>query len=327
MQSKTVGWLTKKPVLGLLILGVVFVNWVSWNHAWRMTHFTVTGVRTKAPEDLTTLEKIPLLLLGITVPRPQNHESPADYGIAFEAISVQSGEHQLEGWLVPASTEQSQGTVLLFHGYAGAKDSMLAEAKALHEMGFTTLLIDFRGSGDSTGNKTTVGYEEAEDVISTLQFAQNQKLPSPIFLYGQSMGGAAVMRAVATADIQPDGIIIEAVFDEMLSTVENRFDAMGVPSFPAAQLLVFWGGVQSGFNGFDHNPADYAEQITVPALMLHGENDPRATLEQGQRLFGRLASSDKKIVVFEDAKHEASIDVDRETWKAEVGRFLRGSFK
>lgn len=312
----------RKRLFLLFLLGVTTVNWVSWNHAWRMTHFAQAGERTKSPEDLTPFEKIPLLLFGITVPRPQTVETPADYDLAFETILIHSGEHTLSAWVIPSQIEPSLGTFLLFHGYAGAKDNLLTEANAFHQMGYTTMLIDFRGSGDSTGEKTTVGYAEANDVAAAFHSAHDEGLVEPIYLYGMSMGGAAAMRAIAKNNIQPDGLIIEAVFDEMLSTVENRFDTMGIPAFPAARLLVFWGGVQARFNGFQHNPADYAEEISIPTLMLHGQNDPRATLEQGERLFNRLPSADKKIVIFQGAEHESNIHVDRGLWQSEVEKFL-----
>ncbi|MFK7805316.1 MAG: alpha/beta hydrolase [Anaerolineae bacterium] len=329
-ETEQASWHTKsmrfkkqrKWLFFLFLLGFTAVNWVSWNHAWRMTHFVEMGERTKSPEDLSTFEKIPLLVFGITVPRPQTVQTPADYDLTFEAVLIESGEHTLSGWVIPSQTQPTLGTILLFHGYASAKDNLLTEAEAFHQMGYTTMLVDFRGSGSSTGQNTTVGYEEAEDVEAAFRFAQDAKLAQPILMYGMSMGGAAAMRAVATTDIKPDGLIIEAVFDEMLSTVENRFDAMGIPSFPAAELLVFWGGVQVGFNGFQHNPADYAEEISIPILLLHGQNDPRATLEQGEKLFECLASADKKMVVFQGAEHESNIHVDSDLWRSEVEGFL-----
>lgn len=307
----------------VFVLGVAVLNWVSWNHAWRMTHFVETGERTKSPEDLTPLEKIPLLIFGITVPRPQITKTPSDYDLAFETVLIQSGAHMLSAWIIPSQNKPSLGTILLFHGYAGTKDNLLSEAVTFHQMGYTTLLVDFRGSGGSTGNKTTVGFEEAQDVAAAFHFAQDQDFANPIYLYGMSMGGAAAMRAIATTDIKPDGLMVEAVFDEMLTTVENRFDAMGIPSFPAAHLLVFWGGVQAGFNGFQHNPADYAENISTPTLILHGQNDPRATRAEGERLFNRLQSADKKLVIFQGAEHESNIHIDPSLWQNEVELFLK----
>ena len=60
------------------------------------------------------------------------------------------------------------------------------------------------------------------------------------------MGAVAILRAVQETGIKPDGVIVEAVFDTMLHAVRHRFEAMGVPAFPSAELLVFWGGVETG---------------------------------------------------------------------------------
>jgi hypothetical protein len=70
-------------------------------------------------------------------------------------------------------------------------------------------------------------------------------------------------------------VILEAVFDTMLNTVRHRFHAMGIPAFPSAQLLVFWGGRQWGFDGFAHNPVQYAASLNCPSLFMHGANDPK----------------------------------------------------
>ena len=108
-------------------------------------------------------------------------------------------------------------------------------------------------------------------------------------IYGYTRrGAAAILRAVSKNNITPDAVILEAVFDTMLGTVRNRFASMNVPSFPSAQLLVFWGGRQWGFNGFRHNPVDDAAALHCPALFMHGFDDPRATCAEGRRVFDAL---------------------------------------
>ncbi|NTV65921.1 MAG: hypothetical protein HGA65_20620 [Oscillochloris sp.] len=67
---------------------------------------------------------------------------------------------------------------------------------------------------------------------------------------------------------------LEAVFDDLLTNTRHRFDALGLPSWPAADLLLFWGGVQLGVNPFEHNPVGYARAVDVPVLLLYGEDDP-----------------------------------------------------
>jgi pimeloyl-ACP methyl ester carboxylesterase len=151
---------------------------------------------------------------------------------------------------------------------------MLGEARVLHELGVRSILVDFRGSGGSDGMVTTLGWNEAEDVAAATVWARDQWPNEPLLLYGTSMGAAAVLRAIAVENVHADGIILECPFDSLLRTVGHRDQAMGLPSFPIAELLVFWGGVQHGFNAFRHNPAEYAKAVTCPALVLDGEHDP-----------------------------------------------------
>ena len=190
-----------------------------------------------------------VLLFGVTIPKPVNTHTPAVLGVQFEThfMQVEPGI-ELEAWYIPHS--QASGIILLCHGYSASRSDVLSEALAFHEMGYTTVLIDFRGSGGSSGHTTSIGFHEADDVACAVDYIQRTFQDVPLILYGQSMGSVAILRAISTHAIQPEALILEAVFDRMLSTVKNRFSAMGWPSFPGAYLLVFWGGFQQGFWGF-----------------------------------------------------------------------------
>jgi pimeloyl-ACP methyl ester carboxylesterase len=143
-----------------------------------------------------------------------------------------------------------------------------------------------------------------------------------VVLYGQSMGSAAILRALALhSHLRIEAAIVECPFDSLLNTVGNRFRAMGLPAFPGAQLLIFWASVQQGFNGFGHNPAEYAEQVECPVLLLHGADDPRVTLEQAEAIYNGLPRG-KQMKVFADAGHELYLARQPEEWKRVVGEFL-----
>ena len=111
--------------------------------------------------------------------------------------------------------------------------SLLPEAAVWRELGYDTLLVDFRGSGGSSGQVTTLGYLEAEDVAAACNYARRQLGMTRTVLYGISIGAAAILRAVARGDVDPAALVLECPFDRLLSTAQNRFAAMGVPSFPA----------------------------------------------------------------------------------------------
>ena len=121
--------------------------------------------------------------------------------------------------------------------------------------------------------------------------------------------------------MKADATVLECPFDTLLHTVEARFGAMGVPAFPGAELLVFWGGLQHGFNGFAHNPVDYARSATGPILMLHGAEDRRVTRAQAESIYANLPG-EKELHVFDGLGHESYAAKRPEEWKEWVGRFL-----
>lgn len=309
------------PVFGLLgLLSVIGLNLIVYRHAYRMLHFVPTGKRTDKPEHLSWRQKARVLLTGITVPRPLNTSTPAYYGLLYQVHRFHVNPSiELEAWHIPHPTPK--GWVLLFHGYASAKSSLLPEAKALHALGYASFLVDFRGSGGSNRSETSLGIAEAEDVTRAFGYVRTLAAGQPIILYGRSMGGAAVLRAIAVYKIQPEGIILEAVFDKLLSTVQNRFASMRLPSFPAAHLLVFWGGFHQGYSGFRHNPVEYAASVYCPALVLHGADDPRATLTEGRAVFQTL-NGKKWFEAFSGVGHEAYLAAKPDEWQRAITQFL-----
>lgn len=305
-------------VFVLLVAGFVVANGVAWLHARAMSRFVRAGERTVPPEKLGGLAKARVLLTGVTFTRPENHRTPKEVNLAFQTVHFPGAKRiQLEAWFIPAVAPGTNGIILLFHGYGASKKSLLAPAIEYHALGWDTLLVDFHGSGGSSGNTTSVGWHEAEDVAAA--FAEAAKLaPSkPRVLYGVSMGAAACLRAIHAHDVKPDALILECPFDRMLTTVQHRFHAMRLPSFPFAELLVFWGGQSGGFNAFAHNPVDYAPAVHCPTLMMHGAKDPRVSVREVERIYEKLGGG-KALVVFPRLGHESYAEADVNTWRAQV---------
>lgn len=303
-----------------LVACFLLLNFLAYQHARAMLSFNANTERTPPPQSLSFGQKAKVLVWGVTIPRPNNTRSPQNLGLPSETLRISTDDGlSLEAWLL--APPKPRGTVLLFHGYAACRSSLLDQGREFYEMGFAVLLVDFRGSGGSDGCVTTLGYREALDVAAAVRHVRDLALPRPLVLYGQSMGGAAVLRSIAALHVDPDAVILESVFDRLLGTVRNRFGVMGVPSFPAAELLVFWGGVQAGFSGFDHNPVEYARCCDCAALLLHGAEDRHAKLEEGRAIYESLTGR-KEMMVFAGAGHTSLHEADRERWTAIVGRFL-----
>jgi alpha-beta hydrolase superfamily lysophospholipase len=326
--KKIFKWTILHPVYtGLIgmILVVILVNVIAYRQAKAMLNYTSQGERTVSPESLSLLQKAQIIFTGVNVPKPRNMSNPAVLNLPFEVHQLRTHDGmQLEAWYIPHP--QSNGVVLMFPGHAAAKSALLPEAKAFYTLGYATFLVDFRGSGGSSGQRVSMGYYEADDVATAFEYVRRLLPNRPVVLYGQSMGSAAILRFVSTYDIQPDAIMIESVFDTMLSTVKNRFSSMRFPSFPSAHLLIFWGGLQSGFSGFRHNPVEYAKMVRCPVLMLHGEKDPRVTVEQSKSVFDNLQGK-KQFKLFKGIRHESYYKHSPEEWMQVTSQFLKEYLK
>lgn len=305
----------------LLVAGLVVLNLVAYQHAHAMLHFVPSGAKTRPPEGLSLPGKLTVLATGITVPRPGEPEPPGDLASVVVTKRITVDDHIVLGaWWIPSPA--ARGTAIAFHGYSVEKSQLVEEAREFRRLGWNVLLVDCRGSGGSSEAYTTIGYREADDVLAAVRFAQDAMHGTrPIVLYGRSMGAAAVLRAVSMEDSGVAGVIVEGVFGRLSETVARRFELMGLPAHPLADLLVFWGGFQFGFSGFEHNPLDYARSIRVPTLMLHGRDDPRATVTEALAVHGALAGR-KHLEIFEGAGHQSILKFDAAGWRKQVGSFL-----
>jgi hypothetical protein len=305
----------KRKLLISLAALFLLMNVVAAFHAWKLTHFTDAATKTPAPEKLSLAGKLKTILLGVSNPRPTGEYGPL---VPYGLIHLPDGT---ECWYMPTDIKVIPlGTVALFHGYSGDKSKMLVKAYAFRRMGYNVLLADFRGSGGSPGNSTTVGYKEAAEVLSVYKYLRWYN-HERIILFGSSMGAAAILRAVSVYQLPVDAIITECPFGSMYQTVCARFGQMGVPAFPMAGLLTFWGGVENGFWAFGHKPTRYARGIRVPTLLLWGQHDPNVSRQETEEIYQNLAGP-KSLHIFARAGHEITLKQDGAEWQETVSGFL-----
>lgn len=296
-----------KRLLSVFIVLFVIMNLIAFFHAYKLTHFSEDNLeKTKSPEKLTFLEKTKVLFFGVNNPKPKGTKFPTQ---RFETITLKSNK-QIECWNI--KKENSKGTILLCHGYSGEKSTMLDKSDIFIENGYSTMLIDFMGSGNSEGNQTTIGYMEAEQVKTAYDYLKN-KGEKNIYLFGTSMGAVAIMKCINDYKISPKGIIIECPFGSMYQTVCARFNRLNAPTFPMAETLLFWGGVQNGFWGFDHNPTEYAKNIDCPTLLLYGENDKSVSRKEIDAIFKNITGK-KTLKIYKNTGHENYLIKNKTEW-------------
>ena len=306
--------------VGALALGFVCLNVLAYGHARTMTHFLSGGTRTARPESLTFLQRVKVVAMGVQLPKPRNVGTPLDRQMPFDTwtIPVEPGI-TLEAWAI--RQPDPKGVVVLFHGYADRKSSDLTEAKAFFNAGWAPVLVDLRGSGGSSGETTSIGFFEARDVAAAVHLTRERFPEGPLVVWGASMGAAASLRAVGVLGLKADGLVMEAPFATLRSAVVNRFTSLGVPTLGLVDLFMFWGGVQQGFDGFAHNPVEYATRVHQPTLLMLGSRDNRVLMPEGRAIFDALAG-EKQFEVFDGLGHESLLKGKREEWLKVVGGFL-----
>lgn len=294
--------------------GFLALQVAAWFHARAFLNYSDAPAVSGGPSSRWLM-----LIRGAGRVRPANDRSPSDYGVVFQTVALRSDDGvDLEGWFIP--DDEARGTVAFFHGYGQSKAALLDEALCVHRLGYSVFLLDFRGSGGSAGSSTTLGWQEALDVAAAVSWCRSNA-PAPLFLYGLSMGGAAVLRAVASDRVEPDGLILESVFGSLLQAVRNRFRLLGWPAFPAAESLMFWGSVQAGFNAFQHRPVEYARRVNIPVLALFAGEGGRVLRQETLEWYHNLAGP-KTLVEFGERAEASCFATDSERWRNAVEEFL-----
>lgn len=296
----------KRRLGAIAISSLAIVNLAAYLGAYVMTHTHLEGAS------------------GLSLQRPTSSKLPSDFGLKYTTIRLPIGTDEwLETWSIPATTATAKGTVLLFPGHLSSKGKeLIAVAKVFHRWGYDCLLVDYRGIGGSSGETTTLGAKEAKDVAIAMQYIRQKQPKSSITLYGLSMGSASILTAIAQEQISPDAIVLELPYARLTNALGSRVRKnTRFPTFPTTELLVFWGGVQHGFNGFTHNPVDFARLVKCPTLIMNGKLDPWTSQSEIDEIFNNI-KTDKQLVTFDRAKHDLLISIDRHLWEKSVERFL-----
>jgi alpha-beta hydrolase superfamily lysophospholipase len=305
--------LLKRSLIAVFVL-FAMMNILAALHAWNFTHFDSQYAAKTDDTSLSAMDLTATLICGVNNPKPVNDFFPKQ---KYEAVLL--GNHsETECWYI--SAKNPVGSVVICHGYGGSKASMMHIAAEFLAMGYNCLLPDFYGSGGSAGNFCTIGFKESQQVADCYQYLWNRG-ESNIILYGTSMGAAAIMKAVKDSTASPTSVILECPFGSLYQTVQNRFEILGVPEFPMAGLLTFWGGVENGFDAFSHNPEEYAKRIHCPVLLMYGEEDRKVKRSETDAIYNNLRGT-KQLVVFPATGHENYLVKNKEEWLNHVSAFL-----
>jgi len=259
-------------------------------------------------------------LVGSIIIHPMNHAVKRPPGFDAQDVSIPGAAHTVAAWWVDAGA--GSPAVLLIHGARADRTDMIDRARLLKKYGFSVLLIDLQGHGETLGEAITFGYRESSDVTAALAWLKSSTgPPREIGIIGCSLGGAATLLAV-----QPTGahaIVLESVYPRITRAVENRLRMRVGPLAPAIAPLLLWQlPLRFHLGTSDLEPIRHIAAVGAPVLILAGTKDEHTTLEESLELYA-AAAQPKFLWILEGARHQDLLAYDPKGYESRVIPFLQ----
>ncbi len=237
-----------------------------------------------------------------------------------------------QSWL---PSGEPRAHLLIVHGYAEHSSRYQHLAAFLNLHGIAVYSFDLRGHGQSEGKQAYVDRFELylKDLTAVLDRVRLGAAKKPVFLFGHSMGGAIVTMYVITRQPKIDGVILSGPalkvsedISPLLQSVSSiisavapklktiKLDATAVSRDPEvvkkylADPLVYTGPTYARTGAELLAAAKFIgprmEQFRLPVLIMHGTADRLTDPEGSKQLYGRAATPDKELKLWEGLYHE-----------------------
>jgi pimeloyl-ACP methyl ester carboxylesterase len=297
----------------------------SLTHWWNLARFFLAVVGISLSIAMTWLAYTRAMSLVHPARFPIN-ETPAKVGLqAWQDVSFTTSDGlKIHGWFIAPSSPGNGATVILVHGLGNTRMDMLAQAAMLAKHGYATLLFDFRNHGASDGTITTLGFFEIEDIRAALDYlSTRQDIDTQrIGLVGHSMGASTAVRATARLP-QIRAVISESAYTSIEDNIAEGVQGLtGLPAFPFAPLIIFFGERETGVDIHRVRPIDDIASISPrPVLLIHGEIDSLISMRNAIQLFD-AAREPKQLYSIPTAGHGDLMNANPQEFERRVIDFF-----
>ncbi len=277
------------------------------------------------PDKTQQPSQVPISTQTPQTPQPSQTLPAPQSGSPFET--------SFTSW--PAVGKQPVAAILSIHGFGLHKESFAGFAKQMAGRGISTYAIDVRGFGSWMGepgeDKKLDFYQTMMDLRSSIYWVKRMNPGVPVFLLGESMGGAIALQATALFPECVSGLIASVpgsqfyggsktamevalrmlrpnskfnVGDKVIekaTTDKNLRDNWAKD--PRAKLEMT-PKQMTQFAAFMNQSDEMAKRIdSVPVLMLQGRRDKLSKADGTLRLFNALKTPYKNYVLLDNAEH------------------------
>ncbi len=237
--------------------------------------------------------------------RTEIKQTPENLHWPFEQVWVDVAGGRTHGWWLPL--ENAKGAVLFSHGSGKNISYYLDDAAYFRDNGFSVLLYDYGGYGQSTGDPSESRcYTDVRAMWKYL--TQTRGIAEDhIVLAGCSMGGGVT--ADLAANVKPAAVILESTF-------------LSVPR--AAGDTMWWMPVLA-MTRIQFRNIDKVPRIQAPVLIVHSKDDTVVPFEHGKRLFDAVKTPKQFVEI--TGSHGGGKFSSKDVYAPALKEFLDEHFK
>ena len=221
--------------------------------------------------------------------------------------------------------EKPVGLVVAVHGFRSwpAREFALV-AKHLYEEGYTVLYPYMRAHRKSAGKYIAFGVKERYDIAAWAKLLADRHPDLPLFLYGQSMGGATVIMA-SGLDLPAStrGVIADSAYHSPRDVIATALvQSYKVPVFPMLPAMDLWARIIGGYSLTATTCKEALDKTSLPFLFIHGTEDELVPYAMGLQNF-EDCHTEKEMLTVEGAAHCASCYADTVRYISYLDEFLK----
>lgn len=227
--------------------------------------------------------------------------NPGEWGLAYHDVTFSAADGvDLSAWYVPSGGKR--GAILYCHGNGGNISYRYEYLKVFHDLGFSTLMFDYRGYGKSEGRPSEQGtYLDAAAAWDYL-VEQMGVSATDIVLYGESLGGA-VASWLARAR-SPRALVLQSTFTSLPD--------IGAEIYPFLPVRLI---ARHRYNTLDHLSA-----VRCPVLIVHSRDDEIVPFAHAVRLHAAVSGPRDFLELRGD--HNSGVMQSVERFKNGLNAFL-----
>jgi fermentation-respiration switch protein FrsA (DUF1100 family) len=232
-------------------------------------------------------------------------DRPSNWDLSYKDIQFLTPDGQkLHGWFFPVS---GKSPVLLFcHGNAGNISHRIENIKFLVKRDISVFIFDYRGYGQSSGRPSEKGIY-IDGIAAYDYLTEIEKIsPDRIVIFGRSIGGAVAIEVALQRKVRC--LIIESTFTSTKDMAKTIF-----PFF-----------IFSPFLPHHYNNILKIAGVTIPKLIIHGEDDNIVPFSMGNKLFAQ-ATEPKLFLPIHGAGHNDTYVVGGEDYFEAIVNFILSS--